>query len=363
MKALAFCCAILVSSIVGPRAAAGELPAPPAGAPEKVPPTEKVKDKGLDLSGMSLDGAAISWKTYEEARGAATSSGKPLLVDFTAEWCGFCKKLDRETFGNEQVILLLREHFTTARVDVDKEADLAKKFGVTGIPVVLFLSPRGAELLRIVGFKPPEEFLKDARKAVDSSATLLKLKEAAEKNPGDVEALQAYARALFAAGSREESGKLLRAALEGPAAKGPHRTAVLLDLADAERISGKLKEAREAYEKILALEPEEAGEERARAFLPLGRILIELKEQDRAVRVLDELIAGSGRDNAGEDSGHAKAAGGQERLEALFLRGYAHAVLKDAAKALADLKAAREADPDGRWGLRAGLIIDTVETK
>jgi len=143
---------------------------------------------------------------------------------------------------------------------------------------------------------------------------------------------------------------VLRAALESLAAGAPQRTAVLLDIADAERLSGKIKEARETYEKILALKPEEAGEDRSRAFLPLGRILIDSKEHDRAVRVLDELLVGKG-------------AGGQERLEALFLRGYAHAVLKDAAKALADLKAAREADPDGRWGLRAGLIIDTVEGK
>ena len=51
----------------------------------------------------------------------------------------------------------------------------------------------------------------------------------------------------------------------------------------------------------------------------------------------------------------------EDHLLALYLRSYAHAVLKDADKSLADLKAARAADPEGRWGYRASLILETVD--
>ncbi len=298
----------------------------------------------------------IPWaRTFDAAVEAASKGQKPLLVDFGAEWCGFCKKLDRETFSEESVIRLVRESFVAVKVDVDQEPDLKKRFKIEGLPTIVFLSPGGEELARLEGFRPPEVFLKEARKPAESSASLQRLRDLAEKDPRDVAAQRAHARAVFATGNAEGALRILRAAQAMAPVDAPD-AGLYLDLGDVLRASGEAAAAREAYEKVLALKPEAAGESREKAIIPLASILVSLKETGGALKVLDELLGTEPR-----KAGEGPLA--RDRLEARFLRGYVHAIRKDADRALADLKAARDADPDGRWGQRASLIIETIEAK
>ncbi|MBI4605146.1 MAG: thioredoxin family protein [Planctomycetes bacterium] len=294
--------------------------------------------------------AGIPWaKSFAEAREASSKAGKPLLVDFEAEWCGFCKKLDRETYSDERVIRKVRERFLAVKVDVDVEPELAKKHRIEGLPTIVVLSPSGEELQRIQGFRAPELFLKDLDRSAESSASLAKLKDLAAKDPRDSAAQRAYARALFAAGNAGGAVKVLEAA-RGAAPAEAARAGILLDLGDALRSGGKLAEARDAYRGILAMRPEDSGEARARAFVPLANVLVSLRDAAGAIEALDLGLK-------------EEAAKGRDRIEAFLLRAYAHAVRKDAERALADLKAVKDLDPDGRWGLRASQIVDLLETK
>lgn len=320
---------------------------------EKLPGTAKkeTKDKDEDKNNdkNNLTDRAIPWeKSLEGALEAARKGGKPLLIDFEAEWCGFCKKLDRETYTDEQVIRLVRENFIAVKVDVDKAPELQKKFNIQGLPTLVFLSQNGDELSRIEGFRPPELFLKDARKLVESSASLSKLKDVAEQSPKDAPAQRAYARALFANGNLEAAIKTLRSALA--AAPKEAEAGIYLDLAAALRASAKFGEAKEAYEKALAAEPKLPDEERLGAFVPLAKVLLSLQKTTEAIKVLSGCL-------------EETTLSTQDRLEALFWRSYAHSIQKNAEKALADLKAARDADPGGRWGASASRIIESVEAK
>jgi len=301
---------------------------------------------------------AIPWqKSFAEAREASVKSQKPLLIDFGAEWCGFCKKLDRETFADAAVIRLVTESFVAVKVDTDKEPDLAKKYEIQGLPTLIFLSPGGEVLERLEGFRPPENFLKEARKPVEASTAFAKIQELAQKDPKDIAAQRAYARALAATRNFPEAFKVLQAAQAALPKEKPD-PALLLDLGDVLRAQGSKAEARAVYGKLVEMTAEAGGDPREKAFVPLATVLLELKDSAGAVTVLDALLK-----NESKLASKEGVKPDTLRLEALFLRGYIHAQRKDSEKALADLKLARDADPDGPWGQRAALIMETVAGK
>jgi len=86
------------------------------------------------------------------------------MLDFYADWCISCKELEHQTFSDPRVqqalkgITLLQAD-VTANDATDKA--LMKKLSIIGPPAILFFTPEGQELkhLRVVGFKPPEDFL------------------------------------------------------------------------------------------------------------------------------------------------------------------------------------------------------------
>jgi thiol:disulfide interchange protein DsbD len=89
--------------------------------------------------------AQIHWLHDEAAAVAqARASGKPLLVDFFAEWCAACKELDLHTFSDPQVRKEVTERFVPLKVDATNETNqidrLIAKYNVPGLPTVLLMA-------------------------------------------------------------------------------------------------------------------------------------------------------------------------------------------------------------------------------
>ena len=108
-------------------------------------------------------GANVQWKKYDAAAIAAT--GKPVIVDFYADWCIPCKELDEKTISNGAVADELNR-FTRVKADLTKAEDpevqkLTKQYGIVGVPTIVFLDSSGHELdgQRLTGFEPPRQFL------------------------------------------------------------------------------------------------------------------------------------------------------------------------------------------------------------
>ena len=102
----------------------------------------------------------LAWLTdYEQGLAAARLAGKPVLIDFTATWCGPCQMLDKETWPHP-AIEKLSAGFVRIKVDVDDHGDLARQYQVTAIPLVVFLDAQGQETQRSVGYRGPEEMAK-----------------------------------------------------------------------------------------------------------------------------------------------------------------------------------------------------------
>ncbi len=94
----------------------------------------------------------------------ARAAGKPVMLDFYADWCVSCKEMERFTFAEAKVAarmkqMVLLQADVTANSDADKA--LLKRFGLFGPPGIIFWSGAGVELadLRVVGFQNAETFL------------------------------------------------------------------------------------------------------------------------------------------------------------------------------------------------------------
>jgi len=134
---------------------------------------------GLLVMGLSMlpvasggGGGAISeadhmmWTDFDgEAFREAVDSGRPVIVDFYADWCAPCRELDEKTFSDPRVAEIL-DGFVRFKVDqtrASKEAvALAREFKVRGVPTVMVYRD-GEEVFRITGFESAEQFLERIR--------------------------------------------------------------------------------------------------------------------------------------------------------------------------------------------------------
>ncbi len=111
--------------------------------------------------------AEIEWQPYsEQALHTAEREGRGVIIDTYADWCIPCKELDHVTFTDASV-KQESERFVRLKLDLtsndaNSEAGRAKaKFGIRGVPTVIFLDPAGRERadLRLEGFEKPNLFL------------------------------------------------------------------------------------------------------------------------------------------------------------------------------------------------------------
>lgn len=115
---------------------------------------------------------ALAWerRDIEGALARAKDGHRPLVVDFTAAWCGACKELDIKTFSEPRVGQELGR-FVAIKVDATNNDDpkveaMLARFKVVGLPTVVMFNSSGKEAARFNDFVPPEEFLKSAQ-AID----------------------------------------------------------------------------------------------------------------------------------------------------------------------------------------------------
>jgi thiol:disulfide interchange protein DsbD len=98
------------------------------------------------------------------------SAGKPVMLDFYADWCVSCKEMERYTFSDPKVrakfdgMLLLQADVTANTAD---HKALLKRFRLFGPPGIIFFDKSGREIegLRVVGYQPAESFLRALERA------------------------------------------------------------------------------------------------------------------------------------------------------------------------------------------------------
>ncbi|MGO9244783.1 MAG: protein-disulfide reductase DsbD family protein [Verrucomicrobiia bacterium] len=134
----------------------------------------------LNLTASTEGG--ITFEPYAAAKvQQAAADHRPVFIDFSAEWCGPCRKMERTTFHDKRV-LEETKHFSVLKADLTHEGSpdvekLRKDFGIWGVPTLVFIGPDGREHseLRRVEYVTPGELLdlltKDESAALTNSTT------------------------------------------------------------------------------------------------------------------------------------------------------------------------------------------------
>jgi thiol-disulfide isomerase/thioredoxin len=130
-----------------------------------------VTSRGDAGSGVGL----VNWMSPTDAAQAARASGKPILYDFTAEWCGPCKALDADGWADGRIAAYVNESFVPARVmdRVREEGknppwmdELQQKYRVNAFPTLVVAAPDGREIATTQGYAGKQRlmaFLSGAR--------------------------------------------------------------------------------------------------------------------------------------------------------------------------------------------------------
>ena len=90
--------------------------------------------------------------SYAEAVELAKVTGKPMMLDFTASWCGPCKKMDADVWPAEEVKSNMGK-MVMAKIDIDIDRSAAAKFGIQSIPNIVIALPDGKVLHQEIGYQ------------------------------------------------------------------------------------------------------------------------------------------------------------------------------------------------------------------
>ncbi len=131
------------------------------------------------ISGPLASAEESGWLTdYKQAQQQAKANNKILLLDFTgSDWCGWCKKFDREVLLKPEFKDFARDNLVVVELDFPRgkpqtaelrkqNRELAQKYEIVGFPTIVVLSADGQELWRYPGYFPdgPAAFIAELQK-------------------------------------------------------------------------------------------------------------------------------------------------------------------------------------------------------
>jgi thioredoxin-related protein len=122
----------------------------------------------------------VKWYSIEEAIQLASQEPRVMVIDVYTDWCGWCKRMDANTFSDPQVAAALNKHFYPVKLDAEGKEDIVIgertfKFVANGrrgyhemaaivtkgrlsYPTISYVDAQGKVLQAAPGYKTPEQF-------------------------------------------------------------------------------------------------------------------------------------------------------------------------------------------------------------
>lgn len=133
-------------------------------------------------------------KTFENVLKEAKKDKKKIVINVYADWCSWCRKMDKETFPNSEVQKELKRNFYFYRMDGESseqveydgkkwtKAQLTQAFGIRGFPATIFLLPDSKPITVLPGYVDAKTFASILKFIGDDLYTKMTFEEFMNKN-------------------------------------------------------------------------------------------------------------------------------------------------------------------------------------
>ena len=112
----------------------------------------------------------LRWLTFNEGIAEAKKTGKKVMIDVYTDWCGWCKRMDKDTYADGSITDYLSKKFVAIKLNAESsttlqyqgraytEQELAAAFGVSGYPSIIFLGKDGEPITVYPGYADANRF-------------------------------------------------------------------------------------------------------------------------------------------------------------------------------------------------------------
>ena len=235
---------------------------------------------------------SIRWEhRFDEAMKKARAAKKPIMIDFWADWCSWCHRLDRTTYVDPMVVKL-SEAFITVKVDTEggkKNQEIALRYNVATLPTITFITPGGQQILALKGFQGPGQFPRTMETARDAAVRIMAFESVLDQDPRNPAALFGLGVHLFEQEFYEDSRALLyRAAEQDHERPVKDRKQARMLIGIIQNYDKKYAEGESILKEALGIRP--LTEYDPKMLFMLARLYVAWNKKDAARVVLRTLI-------------------------------------------------------------------------